>query len=342
MTHEPTNPKIDADDDARQEQLRLTILCPVYNEQNVIPLFFERIHPVMKALAERYSVHLLFLDNASTDATPKEIEKIRRAWAATYVITMSRNVGYHASLECGLKNAVSDLFVFIDVDCEDPPEMIHQFVLNYERGYDIVYGERIDRHESKTMKAARRFFYRLLHAVADEEIILDMAEFSMFTREVHDAILNENTSFPFIRASIGRVGFKRAAIPFKRQKRIAGETHYNLIRLAIFAVAGILSASTLFLRLPIFILPFWIVGLALLSAGYVLTHSAWFVVGAFVVFASYIGTTLAFTALYLARTYKNGLQRPNAFINHKASSLQPPLHAGLDRNRYVDARTISG
>jgi glycosyltransferase involved in cell wall biosynthesis len=308
---------------AAMQTQQLSIICPVYNEEHVIPLFFGRIHPVMEKLAECYAVHLLFLDNASTDRSAQQIEKIRESWPATYVITMSRNVGYHASLECGLRNATGDLFVFIDVDCEDPPEMILEFVDKHEQGFDIVYGERVDRHESRAMKSARKFFYRLLHALADEEILLDMAEFSLFTREVRDAMLDENTSFPFLRAAIARVGFRRAAIPFKRQKRIAGDSHYNLIRMSVFAVAGILSASTLFLRLPIYLLPFWLLTLLMLGIGYVSTHSLWLVVAALLVFAGYVGATLAFTALYVARTYKNGLQRPNAFIDRSRSILQP-------------------
>jgi dolichol-phosphate mannosyltransferase len=277
----------------------------------------------MEKLSERYTVHLLFLNNASTDRTAQEIEKIKEVWQATYVITLSRNVGYQASLECGLCNASGDLLIFIDADCEDPPEMISQFVEKYEQGYDIVYGERVDREEPEIMKGARKLFYRLLRAVADEEIILDMAEFSLFTSEVRDAILDEHTSYPFIRASIGRVGFRRVAIPFKRQKRIAGDTHYNLIGMSIFAIGGILAASTLFLRLPVYLLPVWLLTLGGLSIGYVFTHSLWFVVVAFVVFAGYVGATVAFTALYVARTYRNGLHRPNAFIDHRRSILQP-------------------
>ena len=305
------------------EPKQLTILCPVYNEENVIALFFGRIRPVVGKLAERYSVSLLFLNNASSDQTLQEIEKVRESWPATYVITMSKNVGYHASLECGLRNAVGDLLVFIDVDCEDPPEMILDFVEKHEQGYDIVYGERVDRHESRAMKGARKFFYRLLHALADEEILLDMAEFSLFTKEVRNAILDENTSFPFLRASIARVGFRRAAIPFKRQKRIGGNTHYNLVKMSIFAVAGILSSSTLFLRLPIYLFPAWLLSLLLLGVGYASTHSLSYVVAAFLVFAAYLGATAAFTALYVARTYKNGLHRPNAFIDRSRSVLQP-------------------
>jgi polyisoprenyl-phosphate glycosyltransferase len=300
---------------------RLVILCPVFNERAVVPLFFERILPVMSDLSQRYSVQLIFLNNASTDDTLEQIRKLRDCWRETYVITMSRNVGYHASLECGLRSVDSDLIVFIDVDCEDPPEMIHQFIKEYEQGYDIVYGERVDREESQLIKGARKIFYRLLHRVADEEIILDMAEFSLFTREVRDAIIDENTSFPFIRASIGRVGFKRAAIPFKRRKRIAGRTHYNLIGMSIFAIAGILSSSTLFLRLPIFLLPVWILGLLGLGIGYIETRSAWYLLTAAILFTAYVGGTLAFTALYVARTYKNGLHRPNAFVDYGRSEL---------------------
>jgi len=314
-----------------KEAQQLSILCPVHNEERAIPLFFDRIRPVLYKLSERYAVHLIFLNNASTDHSSGEILKIREAWPATFLISMSRNVGYHASLECGLRNASGDLFVFIDVDCEDPPEMIIEFIKKHEQGFDIVYGERVDREESAALKSARKFFYRLLHALADEEILLDMAEFSLFTNEVRTAILAENSSFPFLRAAIARVGFRRAAIPFKRQKRVGGETHYNLLRMTIFAVAGILSASTLFLRLPIYLLPFWLLALLALGAQFVATHSLWYAVAAFLVFASYVGTTLAFTALYVARTYKNGLQRPNAFVDHSRSVLQPVTERGTNQ-----------
>jgi len=307
----------------------LAIVCPVYNEELVIPLFFERILPVMEALAARFRVLLVFLNNASSDGTRERIEDVRRRWQGTFVITMSRNVGYQASLECGLRNINADIFVIIDVDCEDPPEMIAQFVEKHEQGFDIVYGERVDRPEPALLKSGRKLFYRLLQRVADEEIILDMAEFSLFTSEVRDAIVDDRSSFPFLRASIGRVGFRRAAIPFSRQRRIAGATHYNLVGMSIFAVAGLLSASTLLLRLPVYILPFWILTLCVLGTWSVVAHSVWAGLAAAIVFASYIGASIAFTALYVARAYKNGLQRPNAVIDRKWSSLPPRRSDGL-------------
>jgi dolichol-phosphate mannosyltransferase len=235
---------------------------------------------------------------------------------------MSRNVGYQNSLACGLRNAVGDLFAFIDVDCEDPPELISEFVHFHEQGYDIVYGERVDREEPEIWKACRRLFYRLLKVVADDEIILDMAEFALFTSEVRGAMMEEMNSFPFIRASIGRVGFRRYGIPFKRQRRIGGATHYNVLGMTYFAIAGILSASTLLLRLPIFLLPFWVVALIGLGVGYILTAATWMAVTAALMVSIYIGSTLAFVSLYVARNYRNTLSRPSAFIDHKLSYLQ--------------------
>jgi len=306
----------------------LAIVCPVYNEETVIPLFFERIVPVMEMLAAGYWIRLVFLNNASADRTLDRIEQIQLRWAETYVISMSRNVGYQASLECGLRNIDADLFVVIDVDCEDPPEMIPQFIEKYQQGYDIAYGERVDRPEPKPIKSARKFFYRLLQKVADEEIILDMAEFSLFTREVRDAIVDDRSSFPFLRASIGRVGFRRAAIPFTREKRIAGVTHYNLIGMSLFAIAGLLSASTLLLRLPIYILPFWILALCVLGAWSIVAHSPWIALAALILFAVYVGSAIAFIALYVARAYKNGLQRPNAVIDRRTSRV-PPVRSAV-------------
>lgn len=305
----------------------ITIVCPVFNEESVIPLFFRRISPVLTRLSECYSVHLLFLNNASTDATMQRVDDIRDLWPDTYVITMSRNVGYQASVDCGLHHARGDVFAIIDVDCEDPPEMILEFVKKYEEGYDIVYGARVGRSEHRLIASARRLFYRFLRTMADDEIILDMAEFSLFTREVRDSLLHENSSFPFVRSAIGRVGFRRWGIPFTRQPRIAGRSHYNLFAMSLFAVAGILAASTLLLRLPIYVLPFWLALLTSLGLAYVATSAPLYLLAAALAFAAYVGGTIAVVALYVARTYRNGLQRPNAFIVRRLSTLQPTERA---------------
>lgn len=307
---------------ANPSKTGLAIICPVHNEAKVIPLFFERMKPVMEALSGKYDVSLIFSNNASTDTTLESIEKIRNENKNVYVISLSSNVGYQRSLECGLKNSSGDLFAFIDVDCEDPPEMILSFIQAYEEGYDIVYGERADREEPEYVKFLRKIFYRILRAVADEEVILDMAEFSLMTKEVRDAIVQDNTSFPFIRASIGRVGFRRKGITYKRHKRIAGDSHYNFFSMTKFAIAGILSSSTLFLRIPIYSLPAFLLLMIALPSAYVLTSNAWWLVATFFLFTLYVSSTVSFIAIYVARIYKNTLGRPNSIIDRRTSHLQ--------------------
>jgi glycosyltransferase involved in cell wall biosynthesis len=309
---------------------KIAILCPVYNEEKTIGLFYKEIQPVIESLKESYSVDLVFLNNASTDNTLAEIDAVRQKWQQTYVITMSSNVGYQRSLDCGLRNTFADIYSIIDVDCEDPPGMIMQFVEEHEKGFDVVYGERVDRPEPGIIKGMRKAFYRVLQLLADDEIILDMAEFSLFTREVRDAIIQENTSFPFIRSSISRVGFKRKGIPFKRQKRIAGKSHYNLLGMAYFGMAGILAASTLLLRIPILTFPLWLLSMIVTGWIFAATGAGWAGLLCFLFFAAYIGFTLASIAMYLARTYKNNLLRPSAYIRRADSILQPEAAKRLE------------
>ena len=301
----------------------LSILCPVYNEEHVIPLFLERIAPVIAVLEETYRVRLIFLDNHSTDGSNAAIQSIMAVNDAVYAIRMSRNVGYQKSLETGLRTVESDHYAFIDVDCEDPPEMLLRFAEGIEAGHDLVYGVRTDRPEPDHIKRMRRMFYRVLNSMSDEESLFLMAEFSMFTREVRDAAVAERNSFPFVRANLARVGFNRIGLDYVRQTRIAGTTNYNLVGMTVFAVAGILASTTLPLRLPLYLLPAWLLLEAACGVLAVTYASAWWVLAAFLLAMAFLGTSIAFVALYVARTYKNSFARPNAHIQRGLSRLPP-------------------
>jgi glycosyltransferase involved in cell wall biosynthesis len=311
----------------------IAILVPVFNEEVVVPLFFKRIEPVLAQLATEFTPHLVFLNNASTDRTVESIMEIRQNRSDVFLLSLAKNVGYQRSIEFGLRSCHGDVFVFVDVDCEDPPEMILQFVKEYKAGHDIVYGERVDRIEVLPIKLMRKAFYRLMRALADDDIIVDMAEFSLMTNEVREAIVQDSSSFPFIRASIGRVGFSRKGIPYRRDKRIAGETHYNFLGMVFFAVAGILASGTWLLRVVTYCLPVFL--LAMLTLGVFAAQGApwafpWLVVLGF----GYCGTALSFLSIYLARAYKNSLGRPNAFLDQRRSYPQQDA-AQHDRTRNV-------
>lgn len=301
---------------------RLTIICPAYNEEASLPVLIERLVATIAKISERYEVNIFFVNNASSDRTLEIIKSFQVRLPGVYFATLTKNVGYQRAVECGLRTAKGDLFVVIDADCEDPPEMIPDFLRKQEEGYDIVYGERVDRPEAAWLKALRRLFYRIARFVADEEIILDMAEFALISSEVRNAIVQDTSSFPFIRASIGRVGFSKIGIPYTRQARVAGRSHYNLFRMTTFAVAGILSSSTLLLRLPIYLLPFWVIAVGILALAHVSSGSAGSLVLLITVICAYLGATAAVIAIYVARVYFNTLGRPNYVINRSLSSLQ--------------------
>src|SRR5262249_29696587 len=139
----------------------LTVLCSVYNEEQTIPLFAERLYHIFDQIRSRYEPQLYFIDNGCQDRSYEIIRELRKEHPYTHVIVLSRNFGYQCALECGLRSTPGDLYVMIDVDCEDPPEMILEFLAEYERGYDIVYGDRVDRPEGFVMKSCRKLFYRL-------------------------------------------------------------------------------------------------------------------------------------------------------------------------------------
>ena len=299
----------------------LAIICPVYNEQEAILIFYKRITSVIDQLKTKQNikVHLFFINNNSSDNTLNQIKTIIKINKNVSVISLSKNVGYQNALFFALQKIIADTYIFIDVDCEDPPELIKLFYEKYLLDNDIVYGERVDRNELYIIKKFRNLFYRIIKFLADDEIILYMAEFSLFSKEVRDCILQENNSFPFIRASIGRIGFNKLGISYKRDRRVAGKTKYNFFKMFLFAAAGILSSTTIFLRIPIFVLPFlWIIFLSL-GYMYLKTNNIVYMNIISFIFIFFITFVLSFISIYVARIYKNNLNRPNAFISKTKS-----------------------
>jgi glycosyltransferase involved in cell wall biosynthesis len=304
-----------------QKKPLLTVICPVFNEQDCIELFYDRLKQVSRDLEPEMDCNLLFMNNCSTDSTLQKIKNLSAKDSTVYYATLASNVGYQRSIEKGIRIAKGDLFVIVDVDCEDPPEMFKDFYQKIKTGYDLVYGLRADREESWSLILIRKLFYRLTKSVSDEKFILDMAEFCMFTSEVRDALVQDSTSFPFIRASIGRIGYSTFGIPYKRHKRIAGKTNYNFYRMFTFAIAGILSSSTLPLRLTAYFLPIYFLACAVAFGFY---NSGYFpgFFGFFQILTGiYLCTAISFISIYIARIHKNSLGRPNAFVANKHSRL---------------------
>jgi glycosyltransferase involved in cell wall biosynthesis len=296
---------------------QITIICPVHNEETAIPRFYDRLHDAVAPLRERYQIELLFSNNGSTDESLRAIHKLREQDSSVHVLSLARNFGYEASIATALRHARGEAMVIIDVDCEDPPELIPQFVSQWEQGHDVVYGKRDQRAEFIGMHLARKAFYRLNRMVADSDIVLDMAEFFLISAAVRDAILANRSTKPFLRSEVAYAGFRRKGIPYERQQRIAGRSHYSLLRAINFGIGGILSSSTFPLRLPVYLFPLLVAAnLGLM----VVKRFEWLVVLDFL----YVALFLAVLCIYLARTYKDVVQRPPAVVDWRQSTLPKP------------------
>jgi polyisoprenyl-phosphate glycosyltransferase len=299
----------------------VSIICPVFNEEDCIPPFFSRLKDVVQPLEGRYRFELIFTNNGSTDSSVARILELRKKHPWVQLITLSRNFGYHASLMSGLVNARGDLLVIIDVDCEDPPELIPSFLEGWEEGNDLVYGERINRPEAWWLKGTRKLFYRLTRSIADSDFILDMAEFSLFTRRVRDVLCSNRSTFPFLRNELAYAGFARKAIPFARLQRVHGKTHYRLLSMTQFAITGILSSSTFPLRaaayfgLPIGAMD---VGIALSR---LVTPYPTDLAPLLLLNLAFIAVALGFTSIYIARIYKDEVGRPRFIVDQSRTFL---------------------
>ena len=293
-----------SDADPRTKLPLVTIVCPVFNEEETVPLFHERLALAVEEIQKKVRLELLFVNNRSTDGTLARIREIQEKDLRVNVITLSRNYGYQASITAGMRHARGEAIVNIDVDCEDPPEMIPRFIEMWLGGVDVAYGIR-DKRE----------------------------EFFLVDRRVRDQVLSTRSTFPFVRGQVGYVGFRREGIAYKRQRRISGETHYNLISAGRFGIGGILSSSTLPLRLLAY------VGLLGLSVDIALAVLV-LVVGeswglglverwSLAMVALQLGWMMfAFGGLgiYLARVYKDVIGLPLYVVDDKASFRREPPH----------------
>jgi polyisoprenyl-phosphate glycosyltransferase len=299
--------------------VKLNVIVPSYNESQNVPYFYGRARQALEMLAG-LDWNLIFINNSSSDDTIDQIMRLRAADPRVKIITLSRNFGYHAALVAGLSSVESDLYAIVDVDCEDPPELLVDLYKGIQDGAEVAYGVRSNRDEPTLITFGRKLFYLANRGVADSEIVMWMGEFSMFTKQVRDAVLTPRTTFVSVRAEMGYVGFRRVGIPYRRAKRKYGETHYNLWRMAIYAILSILSGTTFPLRLVLYLALLVGTGFPI----YIWTRRpgpAGAVMAAAVSCLYFLVLTIPLISLYLARVYKNQVQRPMFVVDQTRTCL---------------------
>jgi dolichol-phosphate mannosyltransferase len=225
---------------------RVSVIIPCFNEQEVLPILFERLERAAHAWSVDYEV--ILIDDGSADRTWQSICEIHARNPRWKGIRFARNFGHQTALRAGLRAATGDLIAVLDADLQDPPETLAKFFQMWIQGYDVIVGERCNRPEGSFKRSAYYSFYRLLSYLSEQDIHLDAGDFSVMDRRVVDALNSMPERKPFIRGLRSWVGFRQIAVPYDRDPRSAGHTKYNLGRLMGLALDGILSSSILPLR----------------------------------------------------------------------------------------------
>ncbi|WP_346799154.1 glycosyltransferase family 2 protein [Halomonas sp. Bachu 37] len=227
----------------------ITLVVPVLNEVETVTIFVERVHTVLADASWQWNI--LFIDDGSTDGTQREIRRLSQAYEKVGFIALSRNFGKEVALSAGLLNARGNAAVPIDVDLQDPPELIFDFVNIWQtQGIDMVYGIRSDRPEDTTAKRhSASWFYRLFNRITETPIPENAGDFRLIDRRMIEALRAMPERNRFMKGLYAWVGYQSVGIPYRRPARVKGESKFNYWKLWNFALDGMFSFSTLPLRI---------------------------------------------------------------------------------------------
>lgn len=232
----------------------LSIIVPVYNEQESLSLFLETARPaVMRALAligADARAEFLFVDDGSSDRTGDLLAILARLNADVRCLSLSRNFGKEAALAAGIDHAVGDAVIPIDVDLQDPPEVIVDMVRAWLGGAQVVNARRADRSSDGWFKRwSAHSFYRLLNHLSDYPIPENVGDFRLLDRQAVDVIKQLGEQARFNKGLFSWIGFRVATVDYVRAARGAGTTKWRLRKLWSLAIDGITASSTMPLRI---------------------------------------------------------------------------------------------
>jgi glycosyltransferase involved in cell wall biosynthesis len=221
----------------------LSVICPVHNEEQVLPELYRCTAQVMGELGVDWE--LVLVDDGSSDASAAQITCLHEMDPRVRGIRFSRNFGFQIAVTAGLDTARGDAVILMDADLQDPPEVIPQMFQQWKKGYDVVYGIRSERDgETWIKKATAGAFYRFIRRLSSVDIPLDTGDFRLMDRRVVEAIRKMPEHHRFLRGMVSWVGFRQIGVCYHRHARYAGETKFTLRKMIRFALDAITSFST--------------------------------------------------------------------------------------------------
>ncbi len=315
------------------ERKKLAVVIPFLNEEENIPLMYERLTKCMQGQPE--SLQIIFVDDGSTDGSAAWIANKAREDSRLCLLRLSRNFGHQIAITAGMDYADADCVAIIDCDLQDPPEVIPEMLKKWREGFEVIYAVRASREgESFSKKLFAAGFYRMFHRLANVNVPVDTGDFRLIDRKVIGALRNVRELHRFMRGLTSWVGFKQCPVTYQRAARHAGTTKYPVwksLRLAldaltsfsgaplravswiglIFAALGFLWMIAIIVRKLLYPEGF-IAGLASMASLILIVGGAQLV-------------SIGFVGQYVSRIFEESKKRPLYFVSERIGDLKEKI-----------------
>lgn len=302
----------------------ISIIIPLLDEIKIFSHLLCKIDQLYERLINTFDLEVLFIDDGSSDGTWQSIKSA--ALERPYIVgfSFSRNFGHQAALTCGHKYARGDAVITMDGDLQDPPELIEQMIVEWQKGADIVLLQRTDREGENIFKrTTAHLFYRILSFLSPIKIPVDVGDFRLLSRKANNILNNLPEHSRYLRGMVSWIGFSPTIIPYRRQFRIKGKTKFSFFKMIAFSFDGIVSMSSRPLKLSYMFAIFASIPFLLYLVGNLLAW-LWFGVKmvpgwssllfSIVVFGTLTLIMLGVIGEYLARIYDDTKQRPHYIL----------------------------
>lgn len=232
--------------------IKISIVCPFFNEEDMVDLFMEEVTAVVKPLNMPFEI--VCVNDGSTDNTLQKLLQAKKNFTNIRIINLSRNFGKEAALTAGLDFTKGEVIIPIDADLQDPPELIKSFISKWQDGFDVVLAKRTDRSSDTVVKKlTAQLFYKFHNIISHTELHENIGDYRLMTRKVLNAVQKLPENQRFMKGIFAWVGFKTTIVEYKRNSRRAGKTSFNGWRLWNLALDAITSFSTVPLRIWLYI-----------------------------------------------------------------------------------------
>lgn len=300
---------------------RISVAVPCYNEEAVLPLFYDEICRVASTMPQ-YDFEFIIVDDGSSDATWHIASALRDADKRVNILSLSRNFGKEAAMLAAMDYATGDCFITVDADLQEPPSVIPQMVERWEKGWQDVYGRRCHREQTRRKRVASGLYHRILTAISHDPLQQDAGDFRLLDRQCVNALKSMRESQRYTKGLYGWIGYNKTFVDYDIAPRAAGTTKWSVGKLVRLGIDGITSHSLAPLRfasymglavsVTAFLFLIWVVIKAIVMgdpvAGYPSLMAVLLFLGGTILLA------LGIIGEYLGRVFMETKQRPPYFL----------------------------